>query len=341
MARAHILGLRTLESPYKLIAADANNSGTITTLDLLEIRKVLLGESDRFADNTSWRFVARNYVFPDAADPWSEPFPESVEIDELVTCVEGMDFTAIKIGDLNGSARFEHTFQGDRDFTSPFTLEAEDRLLEAGESMIWPVQLKEQQATAGFQFTLSFDPDLVEVEQFVPGLVRESNVGLRFAKTGAITVSWDQVPGDEAAGKEQVMAFGLRLRARVPVRLSEVFRISSRITAAEAYPSLNETTGVSLQFDGALPEIGSLKLYQNRPNPFGDHTVIAFELPEAGKAEVQLMDVSGRTVWRFSGDFAAGYNELKLQANELPGSGMFYYTLRTPSGTLTKKLIVL
>ena len=37
----HILGMDELDSPYQMIAADANNSGTITSADLVEIRKLI------------------------------------------------------------------------------------------------------------------------------------------------------------------------------------------------------------------------------------------------------------------------------------------------------------
>ncbi|PHN03566.1 T9SS type A sorting domain-containing protein [Flavilitoribacter nigricans] len=342
LARAHILGLRTLDSPYKLIAADVNNSGNISALDLIEFRRVLLGEADRFTNNTSWRFVDRKYTFPDALNPWSEPFPESVVIDELVTCINGLDFAAIKIGDLDGSARFEsEAFAGNRGFGAGLTLEASDPLLESGTSTIWTVELPDPGSLLGFQFTLSFDPELVEIEQFIPGLLTEDQTGMRFSREGVMTFSWDRDPKLDLSGTERTKAFSLKLRANTTLHPSEVFRISSRVTPAEAYRTLEGATTVNLQFEGNDPDTPSLKLYQNRPNPFGDYTIIAFDLPTSGPAEVQLMDVSGRSVWQYKGDFAAGYNELKVSARELPGSGMYYYLLRTPSGSLTRKLIVL
>src|SRR5690606_38908605 len=39
----HILGSEPLNSPYKMIAADANKSGSITTFDIVEFRKLILG----------------------------------------------------------------------------------------------------------------------------------------------------------------------------------------------------------------------------------------------------------------------------------------------------------
>ncbi|WP_246141902.1 dockerin type I domain-containing protein, partial [Phaeodactylibacter luteus] len=38
----HILGVEPLSTPYKRIAADVNSSGSITTLDLIQLRKLIL-----------------------------------------------------------------------------------------------------------------------------------------------------------------------------------------------------------------------------------------------------------------------------------------------------------
>jgi len=38
-----IVGLEPFDSPYKFIAADVNKSGTVTTADIVAIRRVILG----------------------------------------------------------------------------------------------------------------------------------------------------------------------------------------------------------------------------------------------------------------------------------------------------------
>ncbi|MCB0707764.1 MAG: hypothetical protein KDC34_20760 [Saprospiraceae bacterium] len=101
----HILDVNLLDSPYKIIAADANHSGTVSTLDIVEIRKVILFLENSFPNNTSWRFVDADYVFPNPLDPWQELFPEwrnyaNLNEDDLLA-----DFTAIKIGDVNHSVQ--------------------------------------------------------------------------------------------------------------------------------------------------------------------------------------------------------------------------------------------
>ncbi len=53
----HIKNLEPLNTPYKFIAADINNSGTITTFDNVLLRQALLGTTTSFPGNTSWRYL--------------------------------------------------------------------------------------------------------------------------------------------------------------------------------------------------------------------------------------------------------------------------------------------
>lgn len=61
---SHILGIQSFESPFQLIAADANNSGSVTTFDIVEIRKLILGVYDLLPNNNSWRYIPQ-YCFDD------------------------------------------------------------------------------------------------------------------------------------------------------------------------------------------------------------------------------------------------------------------------------------
>ena len=54
-----------LKSPYKMIAADVDNSNDITVLDLLELRKLILGIYDKLPNNSSWKFIPKAYTFKD------------------------------------------------------------------------------------------------------------------------------------------------------------------------------------------------------------------------------------------------------------------------------------
>lgn len=97
----HILTVALLDSPYKLIAADIDNSGSISVLDLILLRRLILSIDDAFEHTTSWRFVDATYEFSDPTNPWSEPFPEVIDDFTDTNPVHG-DFIAIKVGDVSG-----------------------------------------------------------------------------------------------------------------------------------------------------------------------------------------------------------------------------------------------
>ncbi len=99
----HIQGTELLNSPYKIIAADADRNGVVNANDIIAIRNLILGIDLQFLNNTSWRFVRKDYVFPDPSNPFLEPFPETLEIQNLQMQVSA-EFVAIKVGDVNGTA---------------------------------------------------------------------------------------------------------------------------------------------------------------------------------------------------------------------------------------------
>ena len=83
-----------------------------------------------------------------------------------------------------------------------------------------------------------------------------------------------------------------------------------------------------------------LKIYQNKPNPFRSTTDIAFELPKAGKVSLLLTDLTGKTTQMVDANFNSGYNKIRLDRKNLT-SGIYYYTLRTETGQVSKKLVIL
>jgi len=101
----HILGIQPLVNPYELLAADANNSGAVTTLDMITMQRLILGISIGFPAHTSWRFLPADYFFADPANPWLSPPPTVQQINGLTAeGVDELDFFSIKIGDPSGNA---------------------------------------------------------------------------------------------------------------------------------------------------------------------------------------------------------------------------------------------
>ncbi|MCB9036018.1 MAG: hypothetical protein H6557_05290 [Lewinellaceae bacterium] len=94
----HILGIIPLDSPLKLLAGDVNESESLTTFDLIYIRRLVLGVENDFPRN--WLFLPSDVQFVSDSDPWLG-FSGSDGTILLEGDVTGFDFYAIKVGDLS------------------------------------------------------------------------------------------------------------------------------------------------------------------------------------------------------------------------------------------------
>lgn len=78
----HLLGIEPITNPYDLIAADANNSASVSAIDLVELRKLILGIYTTLPANKSWRFVDKSFQFADPNHPW--PFDEVIDMSNFL-----------------------------------------------------------------------------------------------------------------------------------------------------------------------------------------------------------------------------------------------------------------
>ena len=68
------------------------------------------------------------------------------------------------------------------------------------------------------------------------------------------------------------------------------------------------------------------------PNPVNDQLNVAFELQQAGRTEIMVLDMQGRVLMNEAGNFGSGASLLRLPTATLsPG----LYTLRLSNGTAT------
>jgi hypothetical protein len=329
----HILNVTELDSPYKMIAADVNKSQTITTFDLVQLRKLILFVDDNFANNTSWRFVASDYEFPNPQNPWQEVFPEVINLNNLTADNPNADFVAIKVGDVNGNANpLSFNNSDDRGTLDILNLKTNDVEMVTGETYTFKFDLSEQ-SILGYQFTLNFDQNALDFVSVQEGIAKSEHFGLALLEEGAITTSWN---GETALST----AFGLTFKAKQDARLSDVLSLNSRYTTAEAYDNAGDLMDVELKFTGNVVN-NHFELFQNTPNPFAESTKIGFILPKKADVKLTISDLSGRILKVVEQAGESGYNEVTLDRNELNATGVLYYQLETPTHNATKKMIIL
>ncbi len=337
LIQKHILQLSKLDSPYRSIAADINGSGSVTAIDLIELRKLILGVFTELPHSESWRFVDDKQNFADANDPW--PFDEIIDLEELLGTSANNDMVAVKVGDVNGSAQASN-FAGDiaeNRGGSKLILTADDQQFVAGQTVALTVSSEDFDRIEGFQYTLDFDNSLLEYKGFSNGVLEldDSNFGIH---NGAITSSWTSV---DAVTSNDVL-YRIEFVAKANGRLSNAVNMSSSHTVSEIYNSDLNISELKLNFrDGDSTSKDEFNLAQNKPNPFVSQTTIEFTLPEAMKASVTVYDVTGKVLKVYNDSFDKGSNVLSLDLETLDASGVLYYRLDAGEFTATKRMIAL
>jgi hypothetical protein len=334
----HILGQEAISSPYKLLAADVNNSNSITAADIADIRKLVLGITSEFPKSRSWAFVPGDHVFADPSAPWQAPRRKTVMLDNS----KSVNFMGFKMGDVTGNAIAGLNGTSQVRTNGVLHFEMDEMNLVAGENYRIAIRSSDFQMISGYQYTLRFDQEALAYSGFEAGALglNESNFGLMKVEEGVITTSWNSNKA-ESFGRDEVL-FTLNFTALKAGKLSQMFAISSDITRAEAY-HVSEAVrdvriGVRTQ-DGVV-ESSLFELYQNEPNPFTKLTVVAFRLPEAGQVKLTVYDAAGKVVRVYEMDGAKGLNQITIQRSEVNASGVLYYQLDAKNHTATKRMII-
>lgn len=342
LIQKHILGTEVLQSPYAKIAADVNNDCTVTGLDIVQVRKLILGKysTNEYPNNSSWRFVDTDFEFLTFDQPCI--FDEIAELENL-TSNEEANFKGVKVGDINESAKANFVEDATVRNIAQFELVIQDDELSQGQELLVPIKASRSELLTGFQFTLkASNATIVDLQSGLLDFTDE-NFFPYDSKRGIYTVSFHDAMGIEIL--ENDILFSIKIKVDKDTDLSEAISIVEGFTAAEAY------VGTDLQLeepvigfrnkDNQVVETSNFKLYQNEPNPFNDITNIGFILPRTAEATLSIFDVTGKVLYKMTNTYPAGEHKLSILKSDLSSSGMLYYTLESTGYTATKKMILL
>ncbi len=316
----HILGLQPFDQPYQFIAADANNSRTVTTFDMVELRKLILGYYTALPSNTSWRFLPKDYVFPNPANPFADPFPDTVTIPDFYQWNMQVDFTGIKIGDINGNAVSSSLFIPDERAES--ILRLEDAFLQPGQTTQIPLHLSEARELLGLQLALEFDPAALEIssvalsERLTSSQPLTQNQFYAQPQPGLLTLSWDDPTAPALPAGAPV--FFVEIKARQALQLSRALRLQPERLRPELYTSAGTTHRLALDFSAA-PKIDQTRIFPAAPNPANGPVHIPVALAEPTNLLLEIFDLNGRQIHRQEFPLNAGLHRLEIPGAVLAG----------------------
>ena len=325
LIQRHIVGLRNLESPYKVIAADINNNGSVSAADLVQLRKLILGISDTYPNNESWRFIDARQTFDDINNPW--PFAEIKDV------LPGQnDFIGVKIGDVDLNAVANSLVASPR--TSHATeLIAEDIAMNKGEISRIALELAEPiDLVSAYQIKLNYDDKRIKLRNIYDFQGKPLGEEDYWIKGNTITIASIMYKADK-------VLFALELEALVSnASTSDIISLGSY--SNEWYSETYDTYRiVKLSFKKSEPEVNIRIL----PNPFTDQTTLEIHSEKAQSASLKIFDIQGREVSHNANlKLSVGKNHLIIRSSEISDyPGLYIYSLQIGKKNLRGKLIYL
>ncbi|MEZ4911963.1 MAG: T9SS type A sorting domain-containing protein [Saprospiraceae bacterium] len=333
MIQRHILGIEPLLSPYKILAADINNSKSVTVADLSALRKVILGINTEFENNTSWRFVPENHIFADATFPYD--FAKYINIDSLFEDKENVNFIGVKVGDLNNSVQTSSVIQDLESRNSYVRLQSPIIEFTNGEKVHFSITPSQSLTSSGMQFELKFDPSILKFVGIQSSYFEAQHINANNAEQGLIRVSYNAGKGVELIEGEAIANFVFEAKNEGS---TTNITIGDSGFEAEIYTDDMKVLPVRLDSRSSVSK-NDITVYQNTPNPFNASTTINFDIPSSQQVGLKVMDMNGKLTFQTQGLFNKGFNSIQVYNHQLPSAGVYFYQLETNTSTTTKKMI--
>lgn len=332
----HLLGIAPFTSAFQYIAADANRSQSITVLDIVELKKLLLGIYNELPRNTSWRMHDAE-VSMSLHDPWQ--LRDVIHIEYLLQELSNLDFTAIKIGDLNGDASADVSggIITGRDILQ-LNLDVDDKMLNAGTETRIDITSKDVYSMSGLQLALrGEDLDIVAIE---PAAIPITSADYAIAADGELRLSWmSESPVSYRSGD---VLFRLVVKSRVDGPISELLTLQTTPLRPEGYVNYPiDPAEVHLVFSGDVIVPANDLHFSITPNPVRESMTVTFDMMCAETVYLSIYDIAGRLMYQREVNAIIGKNELSFTANAIKvGQGIAICQLTTSMGKAIQKVVV-
>lgn len=321
----HILSITKLDSPYKILAADASQDNKVSVDDIVTLRKLILGVDNSFPNNQAWLFIPNDATFADPQKPW--PVPTQIYVKDKT---KPGNFKAVKLGDVDGSG-FRNLNKATERSTAERNLVI-SRDAENGNDHALIIALQEPMGTEAIQFELQLPQgrQVLDVQALDLPLTTEMT-SLR-PESHTLSLAFHSATGSKVPSQKLFRIVFDRPTEPEDLQLSET-RIPSVVYNGEDVFALklSVTTG----------GIDGFTIKQNEPNPFYDKTSIKIHVPDAGKSDLKMYDITGKILLHKSLNCTSGWNEIQISKDEINVKGMIYYEVEFAGNTQVKKMLIL
>ncbi len=344
LVRQHVLATFPLTSPYKIIAADVDGSGAVGTLDFLLIRTVVLQINTTFPNGRLWTFVNSDFAFADPRVPF--PYESARSYSNIIQDFQNQDFIGIKLGDVNNSWDPATPKQG---AIGNMQLAMDAYTSMPGDEIIIPVRVKDFKNISGYQFTLSWDAEVLSLLE-VNNKALQGYYGEQRRSEGWLTTTWYSETTEPVSLDDETVAFELKFLVAGKTGSHSEIKIGSELSASEAYNEnldlleIKSRSGIiNVTDDGIInhqPPIINLQVF---PNPFKETATISFSLPEEQAADILIYDIEGKLVKESHEYYSSGTRQIqwdgKNSIGERLSTGCYFIKVNMGNVTSVAKVV--
>jgi hypothetical protein len=337
LIQAHIIGKKSLETAYQIIAADINGSSTITTADLIMLKKFILG-SESNINGRLYSFVDKKHVFSNPKNPF--PFPQSIIINSTQNLVVG-DFIGVKVGDINLDnipQNFEPKANRNRKIEFLYEILSPD-LSNRSNEVIYRIKSAKEQVLLGMQFTLNWDSKLADLVE-----IKNNPLGFDFANVsgsnGLLGLGWISNNGLSKILNENEVVFEIRLKLKSKFNKPSL-NMNDELLEKEAFDDNFNLKELSLKLDNNLDanDLSQYKLFVF-PNPAQNNFTLTFNSNKAEKGFVQVTDMLGRLIINQEIEINKGLNNRLFNIPDHIVTGIYNIQLRTSKNFENLKILL-
>ncbi|HRQ31241.1 MAG TPA: cohesin domain-containing protein, partial [Saprospiraceae bacterium] len=211
----------------------------------------------------------------------------------------------------------------------------QEELYNSGDLIMIPLQTENAMHLSGIQMTIKFDPQQLEFAGIQGGVLApgKEHFSQKLVSEGLVSFSWHTA--NPLTINENESLFNLVFTSKNEGNMADAFKISDDILISEWYDQDLTTVGLTLRSQTEP----TFELFQNKPNPWSNSTMISYAIPESGQVHLVIRNVYGQVIWSKMMEAAKGLNSVVLDETDVRSEGVMFIELIFNDRKLTNKMI--
>ncbi len=330
----HILGKQPFSNEYQYLAADANNSSSITSADISEIRKLILGIKEEFTNNDSWRFIDSDFKVENANSPF--PFKEDRSYNPINSSMSNQDFIAIKVGDVTGDGLYEYESYNSERSRKNQVIYFINKYFDSQEIFEIPFYVEDKIVINGIQLCINIGNNL-EFIDFISEELLINNTEYHLINN-QLKISY-AAKSTQEVNKKSIL-FKLRFKSKQTGDLMTQLNLSDETIRNEYYDNNLTPHTINFRIEDSiqLDNYSKGKSITLTPNPFYDRIELSFYNELEDEITFEIIDLNGRIIYSKIKTYLRGNIIESINLEKQIHDGVYFLRIKSASSRIINTL---